>query len=481
MGENNKSTIVTGAFWKTLEQYGVIGIQLLLQIVLARILEPSAFGVIAIVGIFIGLSNVFVKNGLSIALVQQKTVSEEEKSSLFHFSLLMAFVLYALLFFASPYISVFFKMPQLTGLIRVMGLSLFFQSYSSIVLSLLQRDLRFKAIFISNIVPCVLSGTIAIVTSYLGLEVWALALHQILYSFFVFLCLFILTKWRPCVFLKFKQITRMLSFGWKVLLTNLIDELFAELRSLVIGRKYTSESLAFFNRGKQFPNLMMSSVNGALQAVLLPSMSKSQDNMESVRGILYKSVSISTYIMFPLLAILAFCAYDLIYVVLTEKWLPCVIFLQIHCLFYATWPLTTINTQALLAIGKSGTVFWLEATRIIIDLVILFLSMPMGVVAIAWGQVIVSFIYLIIYLIVGSNVLSYSLWHFLKTVYPSAILSIIIGVVLFLISGIEMNSIIRLMVELLSGLSVFLILSKLFQYSQYEYIKGIVVSLIKKS
>lgn len=449
--------------WKTLEQYSVIGIQFLLQIILARIIEPSSYGIIAIVGIFIGLSNVFIQNGFSVALVRQKEIEKDDISSVFYFSVLMAALFYAMIFCVSPYVSRFFSMPELDALLKVMSVSLFPQVYCSIQNSLLRRQMDFKAIFITNIISVAVSGILAIFAAYRGMGVWALALQHVLYCFLFAFMLGFYTKWFPSLVFSIKKVQGILSFGWKVLVTSLFDELFNELRSIVIGRYYTSSDLAFFNRGKQFPNLIMKSTNGSLQAVLLPKLSQLQDNKTEMFATIRKSVSVSTFITFPILTLLAVSAAPLIELLLTEKWLPCVIYLQLHCLFYATWPVSTTCSQALYAVGRSDVVAKLEIPRKIIDFVFLVLSMSYGVLAIAASSVLVSVLSGIAYLFVMQKYLGYKVIWNIKSLAAPVSLSAMAGLAAYLVNYLHFNVLATLSLQIVCGLFVYMSLAYIFK------------------
>lgn len=478
MEAKRENSAVNGMLWKTLEQYGVLGIQFVLQVIIARILDPAAYGVIAIVTVFIALSNVFIQNGFSVALVQRKQIDEEDISSVFHFSMAIAVFFYLLIFFSSPFIASFFDMSDLDLLLKVMAICLFPQTYSSIQNALLRRKINFKAVFVSSMTSVGVSGAIAIVAAHMGLGVWALALQQIIYSFLVVATQFFLLRWIPTFTLNINKVLSFFSFGWKVLVTSLVDELFTELRSLVIGKYYSSSDLSYFNRGKQYPNLLMRSLNGSLQAVLLPKLSKQQEDTSAQHSIIRRSISVSAYVMFPLLTLLAVSATPMVTWMLTEKWLPCVIFIQLHCVYYATWPITTTNIQALYAIGKSEVVLKAEIFRKTVDLIVLLATIKYGVIAIAIGAVLVSIISIPIYVIPSQKYVKYKVRWQINDIMAPLMMSVAMGTIVYFVRYLNCNSFVIFCIQISTGFFLYITMSHIFKVGAYNQIKSVIKGLI---
>lgn len=478
MKDLQRGPAVSGMIWKSLEQYGVLFIQFVVQIVLARIIAPEAYGVIAIVSIFIGLANVFVQKGFSIALVQKKDIDENDLSTVFYFSLIIAAILYVVIFISAPFIAVFFHSEQLVPLLRVISVTLFTGAFCSIQNAILQRNIHYKEVFISSVIAIGVSGGIAIVLALQGFGVWALALQQILYSVLTAIALFCFVKWLPKCIFNIESLKSVYSFGWKVLAVGLLDELFGELRSLVIGRKYDSASLSFYSRGRQLPNLLMKSVNGALQSVLLPLMSSVQENKQLVGQLIKQSISVSTYILYPILVWLAITAPSVVSILLTDKWLPCVVFIQIHCLYYAAWPLATPNQQALYSMGKSGTMMKIEMVRKPLDVIVLLVSASMGLVPIAIGAVLIEWFSLPVYVYLCSRETGYSIFKQIRDISPVIISTAIIGFVMFLLGKIESNPFVILTIQTTVGGVIYYILSRLFRIDALQYLHTKVKSLL---
>lgn len=481
MARTDSNSVLGGMIWKTLEQYCVLGIQFILQIVLARLIMPESYGVIAIASVFITISAVFIHNSFSIALIRNKEIDEEAISSIFIFSIIIAAVLYVIIFISAPYVSSFFNMPDLSKLLRIMTIGLFPSAYNSIQTALLRRRMSFKPLFFSSIIAVSISGIIAIVMAINGYGVWALATQYLVQVFVTILILFIWEKWIPSLRFNFSRIKDSLSFGWKILVTSLVDESFAELRVILIGKFYSSADLSFYNRGKQFPFIITKAINGSMQSVLLPVMSKKQDNNEQLRTVLHNSISLSAFVMFPLLIGLACVSEDLVSVLLTDKWLPCVPFLQLHCAFYIIWPIVTSGTQALWAIGRSGSVMYAETTRKIIDLVVLILSLKYGVLWIAIGSVMVSVFSVPLYMIPCKKYLGYSARNLVGAISAPLIGSIIMAICIIGVKFLSLPIFAELLIQIVIGVFSYFLLAKIFKMPHLNMLFSFLMPIVKRN
>lgn len=361
-----------------------------------------------------------------------------------------------------------------------MSLTIFPGLFNAIQVALLRRELRFKTIFFSSITSVVLSGTTGVILAFKGFGAWALVWQVITYNVFVCLTLFIGVRWLPKPIMQVNRIKPLISYGWKILLSNLIDDVCLNIRSFVIGKKFSGADLAFFNRGKSFPDLLVKSINGSLQAVLLPVLSSEQDNNPKIRELIKRTISISTFTIFPMLVILAGSAATLIPLLLTDKWLSAVFYLQIFCLYYMSWPITTSNIQAMYAKGLSGLVLKLETARKIIDLIILFISIYFGMIGIAWGTAIVSVLSIPLYLFPAKKILNYSIFDQLKDIIPNFILSIAIGILVFMMNYLPINLFLRLGCQILGGLLIYWLCAYLLNMRAYGYFTVYMESLLKR-
>lgn len=473
MSSRNKIThnqgAVSGLIWKTLEQYGTHGIRFILQIILARILSPEHYGVVAIASAFIGLSNVFVQKGFAVALVRNKTLDDESTSTVFYLGETISLVLYIILFAVSKPVANYYEMEELAGLLRWMSLSLFFGAYASILNAMLRRRMFFKASFIVGIVAVGLSGVVGIAVAVAGFGVWALCAQQLAYSVLYTLLLAIAVRWRPKAVFRIDRVRELFAFGWKVLLTSLLDEVFVEYRSLVIGKVYDESMLSFYNRGKQFPHLLVYSINGSMQAVLLPVLAKKQDDKAALKSAMHKAAVGSCFLVFPILAGMAIVASSFVPLLLTEKWNPCIPFIQICCVYYAAWPLETMNQQALYAIGKSNVVLYCNIIRKAADVLVLLLTVRMGVKAIAIGASAMSILLLPVYIIPSGRLTGYSFFEQIKDMLPALIGTVIMSATVYAIGLIALPLMLKLIIQILVGVAVYLAYSFLLHLEGLDY------------
>lgn len=472
--------IFTSLIWKFLERGGAQAIQFVVQIILARLLLPEDYGLLAIITVFIVLSNVFITSGFSTALIQKKNVDEDSYSSVFYISLLVAIVLYVILFFFSPWLASFYDEPSLILGLRVLAITLFIGVYNSIQNAIVSRELLFKKLFLSTLIAIVISGVIGIYVAYLGYGIWALIIQQILYKLINTTILFFVIKWRPKLVFSIRKVKDLFTFGWKLLVSTLIDTMDRNLRSLVIGKIYNSSSLGFHNRGRQFPELLISSVNGTIQSVMLPVFSSEQDNKIRIKEMMRRSIVTSTFVIFPMMIGLAIIAEPLVLLLLTDKWLPAVPFMQIYSISFALWPMHTTNLQAINAMGRSDVFLKLEIIKKTISLCILFVSIQYGIYAIAFGSVISGIFSSFINTYPNKKLLNYSFKEQWKDVLPTLGISLIMGLSVYSIRYLNMSSFLTLALQIFSGGIVYLALAFVFKLESFIYLKNTVIDMVSK-
>ncbi|MDD2519303.1 MAG: lipopolysaccharide biosynthesis protein [Bacilli bacterium] len=291
-----------------MERGGVQGIQFIVQIVLARLLLPKDYGIIALVIIFISIASVFVQSGFSAALIQKKNVDEADFSSVFYLSLFIACLTYIILFIVAPSIASFYEEPQIVMVVRVLSITLFFGAFNSIQNAVIARGMQFKKLFFSSTGAILISGTVGIHMAYTGFGVWALVGQQLTNQLLIVVILWFTVKWRPKLLFSYASVKVLFSFGSKLLLSSLINTLYLNLRSLVIGKMYNSAMLGFYNRGQGFPSIIVSNINGAIESVMLPVLSSQQDNKLRVKDMVRRSIVTSSFIIFPMMVGLAVTA-----------------------------------------------------------------------------------------------------------------------------------------------------------------------------
>ena len=356
----SSTNVITNFFWRFLERCGAQGVTFIVSIVLARLLDPTVYGTVALVTIFTTIMQVFVDSGMGNALIQKKDADDLDFSSVFYFNMAMCSVLYLIMFFAAPFIASFYRMPELTAIVRVLSFVVVISGVKNVQQAYVSRHLMFKRFFFSTLGGTIGAAVIGIAMAYLGFGVWALVVQMLFNAAVDTTILWITVKWRPKKMFSFQRLKSLFSYGWKLLASSLIDTVYNDLRQLIIGKKYSSGDLAYYNQGKKFPQLIVTNINTSIDSVLLPTMSKAQDDMAAVRSMTRRAIKTSTFLMMPAMIGLAVCAEPLVQLILTEKWLPCVLFLRIFCITYAFYPIHTANLNAIKAMGRSDLFLKLE-------------------------------------------------------------------------------------------------------------------------
>lgn len=383
-----KNTVFSNFIWRFAERCGAQLVTFIVSIVLARLLMPEDYGTIALVTVFTAIMQVFVDSGLSTALIQKKDADNLDFSSVFYFNFAVCIILYLIMFFAAPHIAAFYKMPELTPVVRVISLTIVISGVKGVQQSYVSRNMLFKRFFYATLGGTILSAFLGIAMAHLGFGVWAIVAQQLSNTAIDTLILWITVKWRPKLMFSWDRLKGLLGFGWKMLCSALLDTIYNNLRSLLIGKIYSSADLAYYNEGKKFPNLIVTNINTSIDSVLLPAMSKEQDDKDRVKNMTRRSITVSCYVMAPLMIGLACCASNVVTIVLTEKWLPCVFYLQIFCITYMFYPIHTANLNAIKAMGRSDLFLKMEIWKKAVGMVLLLSTMFISVKAMAYSLLI---------------------------------------------------------------------------------------------
>lgn len=473
-------TVFSNFIWRFAERCGAQLVTFIVSIVLARILMPEDYGTIALVTVFTTIMQVFVDSGLSTALIQKKDADDLDFSSVFYFNFAVCIILYLIMFFAAPYISSFYNISELTPIIRVISLTIVISGVKGVQQSYVSRNMLFKRFFYATLGGTIFSAFLGIAMAYAGFGVWAIVAQQLSNTAIDTLILWITVKWRPKLMFSWERLKGLLGFGWKLLCSALLDTIYNNLRSLILGKVYSSADLAYYNEGKKFPNLIVTNINTSINSVLLPTMSKEQDNRNRVKHMTRRSIMVSCYIMAPLMIGLACCASNIVTVVLTEKWLSCVFFLQIFCVTYLFYPIHTANLSAINALGRSDLFLKLEIWKKVVGLVLLFSTIFISVKAMAYSLLISTLTSMIINAWPNKKLLNYSFLEQIKDILPSIILAIGMGAVVYLIGLLHLPTLSLLLIQVICGGAIYLLGSSLLRLEPYVYLQGIIKPMIQK-
>lgn len=475
-----RDKIVVSLLWRILERGGTQGIQFLVQIILARVLLPEEYGVIAMVSLFTIIAGVFVQSGLNTALIQKKDADETDFSSVFYLSVIIAGVVYTVLFFIAPVIASFYSEPELIPVLRILSTALFLGAFNSIQNAIIARNMQFKLLFYSSLISTTVSGAIGIAMAYMNFGVWALVAQQIINQFTISFVLWFTVKWRPKLIFSIDRVKGLFSFGWKLLVSSLLDNFYTNARSLIIGKIYNAEMLAYYNRGEQFPSLIISNIDTSIQSVMFPTLAQQQDNKQRVKDMMRRSIITSTFLVFPLMVGLAVIAKPLIIILLTDKWIPSISFLQISCAVYALYPVHQANLQAINALGRSDIVLKLEIIKKIIGVIILVITVLYGVYAIALGVLIVGIICTFLNAYPNLKLLNYSYKEQLMDIMPALGLSIIMGVAAYCVNFLNLFMVLTLVLQVIIGFVVYFFLAYIFKLECFTYLLSVIRDIYKR-
>lgn len=464
--------IFSSVFWVYLENTSSQLISFVVTVILARLLEPSHYGTIALLTVFIALAQVFVTNGISSALIQKKDADELDYSSMFWFNLLASLLLYALLYFAAPFIADYYNQEELTIVLRILALSIPLSAYNCIQQAYVSSKMIFKKSFISNAGGGFFSGFIAVIMAYLNCGLWALVTQRILHIAFNTFFLMLVVEWRPKVCFSFLRLKPLLSFGWRIMTTSFMFTAYAQLRSLIIGKRYSAADLGYYDRGYSFPSLIAGNIDSTITRVLFPALAHVQKESNSLSEKTRKAAKTSAFIMTPILWGLAVMAQPVVQLLIGEKWLPCVPYLQIMCFVWWLQPTQTCSAQAIKAIGRSDLFLYNEIISKIIGLILLALAIFVfdSVFAIAIMFLIGQIIAVFIYGFCSQRYIGYKVKFQLYDIFVPAWMSLVMCTC---IKGVELcvsNLLLCMVLQCVAGVLVYLLLSIITHNETYSFL-----------
>lgn len=478
--ENRNRKVISGLFWRFAERCGAQGVSFAVSIVLARLLAPEIYGTIALVTVFTAVLQVFVDSGMGNALIQKKNADNEDFSTVFYFNMAVCCVLYLGMYIAAPSIAEFYNDRELTAVVRVLSLTLIISGVKNVQQAYVSRNMLFKHFFYATLGGTIGAAAIGIAMAYMGYGVWALVVQQVFNAAVDTVILWITVKWRPGRTFSLQKLKGLFSFGWKMLVSGLLDTVYGNLRQLLVGKIYSSSDLAYYNRGQQFPNFIVNNINSSIDSVLFPVMSSVQDDREKIKNMTRKSIKISVYVMAPMMMGLAFTAETVVRLVLTDKWLACVPFLRIFsvtCMFH---PIHTANLNAIKAMGRSDLFLKLEILKKAVGLVLMISSIQFGVLAMAYSMLIGNVISQVINSWPNRKLLGYSYEDQIKDILPCILLAAFMGGCVYTITFLELSLMATLCMQVVSGALVYIVCSAILKMSSFLYLWDIVKIIVHR-
>jgi len=459
MPESLKTKTVNGLKWSAIERFSAQGVQFVIQIILARLLLPSDYGIIAMLAIFIAISQTFVDSGFSNALIRKSDRNEDDNTTAFLFNIGVGIIFYGILFFCSPLIANFYKIPLLSPVTKLLGLSVFFNSLCIVQQAILTIKLDFKTQTYISLSAVIISGTIAVYLASVGFGVWALVWQVIISSFLRASFFWILVKWRPKGRFTKKSFSSLFGFGSKLLASGLLDTIYRNIYLIVIGKVYDSSSLGFYSKAKDFSFFPASSITGIIQRVTYPVLSKIQDEDERLRINYRKILRLSAFIFFPMMIGLSAAADPLVRLLITDKWENSIFLLQILCFSMMWYPIHAINLNLLQVKGRSDLFLRLEIYKKIMTSVILLITFPFGIELMCYGQVLNSILSLAINTYYTGKLINVGFLKQMKDLLPIIFRCLIMYALIIIMNPFIDNNLEKISLDILLGISVYVSLS----------------------
>lgn len=476
----NRKEIASSFFWKLCERGASQIITIVVQIILARLLVPEAFGTLAIMVVFTNLANVLIQKGFAFALIRKDSATADDFDTAFLLSEGIALLCVALLFFLSPLIASYYGDPGLTAYIRVLSLSLIFGSLCSIQNAELVRNMQFKVIFIRGVIAAVVSGVLGILCAYKNMGVWALVVQVVSQQFILCVVTFFGCRWRPRFRYSKASFRSMFSFGSKILIAELISTAVEDLRTLIIGKKYDQADLAYYDRGQSYPAAFMRAIYETISNVMLPVLSREKNEKDHFDSTLVTSVLLSTYLIFPIFVGLAAVSDLFVLLLLTEKWAACIPFLRLFCIYQLAFPVYGIMKQGLFAVGDGKGVLGLEIARAVLFLSAIVIGCLISPFAVALFTGIALYLTTAAFAVYVHRFHRYDARNMLAGMLVSALQCVVMYAVIRLFNMLSLPGAVLLIADIVLGILIYLATSVLFRNKAYYFLKDLIASRLKE-
>lgn len=471
---NIKNKTVTGFFWQLSQKVLCQVVSFGISVVLARLLLPSDYGVIAICSMFLVLTGIFIGGGLGTALVQKKNADDIDFCTVFYSGLVLSIVVYLAVFFAAPYIAIFFKNEQITAVIRVLALAMPIGTLSGVQNAFVSKQMIFKKFFYSSLIGTIASGAVGLGMALTGFGVWALVGQNLVSTITNTLVLFCIIDWHPKLIFSYERFRQLFSFGWKMAVVNILTTFFYQLKGYVIGYKYSPAQLAYYNRGEGLPGILYNNINGTISDVLFPALSQLQDDKEALKRALSRAMRISSFFLIPALFGLAAISDKLVIIIFSEKWAPSIPFMQVICMISCSDILGMANYQAIKAVGRADTLLKMEFLKRPAMFAILIVTMFISPLAIAVGQLVYSILAFVVNAYPNRKYIGYPIWQQMKDVGKNFLISLAMAIVVYLLGTLGLNMYVSVVLQVATGALLYYVMSRTLNKEDYGYVMNFV-------
>lgn len=467
MGDSLKQKTLSGLLWTFFETFAIQGFGFIQGIVLARLLMPSDYGLIAMTGVFFAVSYALVDTGFTSALIRKKERTDIDYSTVYVTNVVLSFVLCLVLCLCAPFIAEFYNEPQLFPIVCANAVLLFVGSFIAVQGARLSIQLDFKTKSKISVISTVSTGIISIIFALLGFGVWSLILPNFFAVLIKGILYYFYQHWFPGFRFSWQSYKEFFSYGSKLMASSLLNAVYGNVYSLVIGKFCSAASLGYYSKGGGYANLPASILSGVLYKVTFPVLSKVQEDNVRLENAYRKMIRVSAYVVFPVMILLFVLARPLVLVLITEKWENCIVYIQILC-FSAIWqPIHSLNVNLLCVKGHSELFLRLEIVKKVIGVVILCVTIPMGLVAMCYGQVLASALFLIINTYYTGKLINVGFFQQMRDLTPTILYTSLMGVSVWFLSSLFASSILQISVGIILGIPLYLIVSKVFKSQEY--------------
>jgi O-antigen/teichoic acid export membrane protein len=457
---NLKQKTINGMIWTVSERLSLQLVQLIVSIIIARLLEPSEFGLIGMLTIFTALAQSILDSGFGSALIQKKNASQVDASSIFYLNLIVGLILALILNLCAPFIAKFYQQPILSALTRVLSINLIINAFSLVQSSLLTKNMNFNIQLKVSLLSVLLSGTIGVTMASQGMGVWSLVAQIVANSLFKAIFLWIFSRWRPSFVFSFSSIKTMFSFGSNLLISGVIEIIFRNIYQTFIGKVYSAVDLGYYSRAMTIETAATQATSTSLSKVMYPALSPFQDDDITLKQAYQKTIRFSLFLHFPLMVGLIAVADPLIRFLLTEKWAPSISIFQLLCVVGLTYPLQILNLNILKVKGRSDVFIRLQITNKVLTLLVIALTFQKGISALLYGQIVTSFLTYFIYSFYSGRMINYSLFNQIKDLIPSLGKALLMGISMYIISTIEIsNNFFMLFLQIIIGFGTYFLVN----------------------
>lgn len=475
-----KNKTIKGVGWSAADALLGQGVTFIVGLVLARLLSPDEYGLIGICLIFTTVLNGIVDSGFSNALIRKKEVTDEDYNTMFTTNMAISIILYVLLFVSAPFVSDFFHRVELTALVRVTGLVLFCNALSITQVTILAKRIDFKTKTKASLVSAVVSGVIGIAMAFIGFGVWSLVTQQLSRQLLYTLSLWVLNKWCPKFTFYKDSFKYMWGFGWKLLASGILNNVWNQLYQVVIGKCYTPSTLGHYTRANDYANLFSANLTSIVQRVSYPVLSEMQDNKERMVLGYRKLIKVTMFVTTVCMISLGAVAEPMIYTLIGTKWYEAATYLPLICVSMSLYPLHAINLNILQVLGRSDIFLYLEVPKKIVGLIPIGIGIFCGIYYMLLASIFTGFISLYLNTWYTGKALGYTFLKQLRDIFPSYLTAFVIALAVYFLKYLLLPYYIVLVIQIFIGIVVGLIVSELFKFEEYLELKSIVLKLIKR-